>query len=313
VSAVAQPLGSISVDLDSLHHYCRIHGLPESTLDDRARALVYEVAVPRFLALFERLGLTGTFFAIGEDLAQPGAGAALRAARAAGVEVGNHSHSHDYALSRRSPQDIDRELARGEEAIGQAVGERPTGFRAPGYTLSAPLYEALCRRGYLYDSSTFPAVPYYAAKAAVMGALALWGRPSRAVLDTPRVLAAPRRPYHPDPQAPYRRGTGEVLELPISCAPWTRLPFIGTFAVALPLPVVRTAYLALRADPLVNFELHAVDVLSFEDGIPEALVARQRDLRVRVADKLARLETVFGWLADDCRVLTLQEAARALR
>jgi PiT family inorganic phosphate transporter len=34
--------------------------------------------------------------------------------------------------------------------------------------------------------------------AAVMGLLALRGRPSRAILDRPRVLAAPRRPYRPD-------------------------------------------------------------------------------------------------------------------
>ena len=38
-------LGCVSVDLDSLVHYCRIHGLPESVLDgSHARTLVYDVA-----------------------------------------------------------------------------------------------------------------------------------------------------------------------------------------------------------------------------------------------------------------------------
>ncbi len=36
---MARRLASISVDLDSLHHYCRIHGLPESLIDDRAAHL----------------------------------------------------------------------------------------------------------------------------------------------------------------------------------------------------------------------------------------------------------------------------------
>ncbi len=308
----SRALASISVDLDSLHHYCRIHGLDEALLDERARRLVYEVAVPRFLALFAELGCAGTFFAIGEDLEDEAARKALAAARAAGVEVGNHSFSHDYALSRRTPEQMEEELARGEDAIAEATGTRPVGFRAPGYTLSAPLYAALCRRGYLYDSSTFPAAPYYAAKALVMGALAAVGRPSKAVLDSPRVLAAPVRPYFPSVTAPYRRGDGAVLELPITCAPVTRLPFIGTFAVMAPRAAVRAAYFTLQGEPLFNFELHAVDVLSVEDGIPPELAARQRDLRIPAAAKQARLREVFSWLARDFELVTLADAARRL-
>ena len=310
---MARRLASISVDLDSLHHYCRIHALPEALLDDRARALVYEVAVPRYLALFSELGVPGTFFAIGEDLSDSGAQASLRGAHEAGVEIGNHSHSHDYALSRRPPAQIEEELALGEDAIEAAVGVRPVGFRAPGYTLSAELYGALCRRGYLYDSSAFPAVPYYTAKALVMGGLQLLGRPSKAVLDSPRVLAAPTRPYFPSLENPYARGEGEVLELPISCAPVSRVPFIGTFAVMAPRAAVRAVYSTLRREPLFNFELHAVDVLSVEDGIPGELASGQRDLRTSAAEKLARLREVFGWLHSDFDVVTLADAVRRLR
>ncbi len=309
----SQRLASISVDLDPLHHYCRIHALPESLLDDRARRLVYEVAVPRYLELFRDLGAPGTFFAIGEDLREPSAGEALKRAREAGVEVGNHSWSHDYALSRRLPAEIDDELRRGEDAIHDAVGERPVGFRAPGYTLSPALFEVIQRRGYTYDSSTFPAVPYYSAKALVMGALALSGRPSRAVLDSPRVLAAPNRPYFPSRTQPYARGDSDVLELPITCAPVTRFPFIGTFAVALPKPFIRAVYATLRREPLFNFELHAVDVLSVEDGIPRELAARQRDLFLPVRHKLSRLREVFAWLRGDYALMPLREAAARLR
>ncbi len=306
-------LASISVDLDSLPHYCRIHGLDEDMLDDRARRLVYERAIPRYLELFERLGIRGTFFAIGEDLSEPSAVASLREAHQAGVEIGNHSYSHDYALSRRALSEIRDEVSRGDEAIENAIGQRPSGFRAPGYTLSAGLYRVLEERGYAYDSSTFPAAPYYLAKAGVMGALRLAGRPSRAILDSPRVLTAPRRAYRPDPNDPYRRGNGEVFELPIAVEPISRLPFIGTFAVALPGTAVRAAYLPLRGEPFLNFELHGVDVLDQTDGIPEALAQRQRDLRIPAARKMARLTRIFGWLRRDFEVLTLADAARRLR
>ncbi len=307
---MADRLASISVDLDSLHHYCRIHGLPESVLDARARGLVYSTAVPRFRELLRALGAPGTFFAIGEDLvADAQAGAALREAHAEGIEVGNHSFSHDYALTRRPPAVIREELIRGEEAILAATGTRPVGFRAPGYTLNPALYAATVERGYLYGSSTFPAAPYYAAKAAVMGALAVAGRPSRSILDSPRVLLAPRAPYRPDPAQPYRRGTGAVVELPMAVTPGVRLPFIGTFAVSLPLAAVRAAWRACRGDAFFNFELHAVDVLDAADGIPPELVRQQRDLRVSSARKMERLAEVFRWLKTDCDVVTLRVAA----
>ena len=309
---MALRLASISVDLDSLPHYCRIHGLPETVLDERARGLVYSTAVPRFRELLRNVGAPGTFFAIGEDLADPKAAAALREAHASGIEVANHSFSHDYALTRRSPTSIHEELERAEEAILAATGERPVGFRAPGYTLNAALYAATVERGYLYGSSTFPAAPYYAAKAAVMGALALARRPSRSILDSPRVLLAPRTPYRPDPAQPYRRGSGAVLELPMTVTPGVRFPFIGTFAATLPLPAVRSAWSACRGDTLFNFELHAVDVLDSADGIPHELVRQQRDLRVASGRKMERLATIFRWLAQDADIVTLRVAAEQL-
>ncbi len=309
---MAARLGSISVDLDSLHHYCRIHGVPESVLDARAQRLVYSTAVRRFRELLSAVGVPGTFFAIGEDLADADAAAALREAQAAGVEVANHSFSHDYALTRRAPESIAADLARGEEAILAATGVRPVGFRAPGYTLNAALYAATVQRGYLYGSSVFPAAPYYAAKATVMGALALVGRPSRSVLDSPRVLLAPRTPYRPDPEQPYRRGRGAVLELPMTVTPGVRFPFIGTFAATLPLPAIRSAWAACRGDAFFNFELHAVDVLDAMDGIPSELVRQQRDLHVSATRKMERLETLFRWLKDEREVVTLRAAAERL-
>jgi peptidoglycan-N-acetylglucosamine deacetylase len=94
--------------------------------------------------------------------------------------------------------------------------------------------------------------------------------------------------------------------------PGVRFPFIGTFALTLPLPAVRAAYRALQGDAFFNFELHAADVLDARDGIPAELVRQQRDLRVPVAQKLERLRTLFGWLKSDYEVVTLRDAASHL-
>jgi peptidoglycan-N-acetylglucosamine deacetylase len=309
---VSSRLASISVDLDSLQHYCRIHGLPEEQLSLPARQLIYSTAVRRFRELLDTLGLPATFFAIGEDVADEVARAALVDAHLAGIEIGSHSDAHDYALSRRHPVEIAQDLARADEAIEAAIGQRPVGFRAPGYTLSPALYQAVCDRGYRYDSSAFPAAPYYLAKAAVMGALRLFGRPSRAILDSPRVLLAPQEPYLPDPAFPYRRGAGPVLELPMATTPLARFPFIGTFAVTLPRPLIREAYRQLRGQSFFNFELHGIDVLDADDGVPPELARQQRDLNVPHGIKLSRLREIFSWLKDDYEVVTLADAAGRL-
>jgi peptidoglycan-N-acetylglucosamine deacetylase len=304
--------GCVSVDLDSLQHYYRIHALPEGLLDERGRRLVYEVALPRFLELFAQARVPATFFVIGEDAKEQYAHAPLQQCVGEGHEVASHSHAHDYSLSRAPTARIAADLAQAEGALEQACGVRPVGFRAPGYTLSAALYQATTERGYRYGSSVFPAAPYYLAKAAVMAALAAAGRPSGAILDTPRVLAAPTRPYHPDPAQPYRRGAGAVLELPISVSPASRIPFIGTLVVSAPRLLTRALYRPLRGEPLLNFELHGVDLLGQEDGLPEELVRRQRDLALPWRLKRQRLAEVFGWLREDFQPATLAQAAREL-
>lgn len=311
-AAPALRLAAVSVDLDGLEHYCRIHGLPEGTLGERERGLVASAAVPRLLELLDAAGVPGTFFVIGGDLGDEGLARALRAAHRQGVELANHSFSHDYALTRRSDDAIAADVRAGGDALERLTGRRPEGFRAPGYTLSAPLVRALAAQGYLYDSSAFPAVPYYALKAAVMAGLASLGRPSRAILDSPRVLLAPRVPYWCDLAAPYRAGRAPLLELPISVSPHLRLPLIGALVTLAPERLTDGVLRSFDGDVFVGLELHAIDALDESDGALGALAARQRDLRVPVRTKLERLRRVIDRLCADREAVTLRDAARRL-
>ncbi len=135
-------LSAISVDLDALPHYSRIYGLNELSLDDRALRLVADVAIPRFLELFADAGVPATFFAIGSE-ADP----ILARAHAAGVEIASHGFSHDYEMSRWPLGRISADLALAHEALTKACGAEPRGFRAPGYSLSPAILQALAARG----------------------------------------------------------------------------------------------------------------------------------------------------------------------
>ncbi len=301
-------LCSVSVDLDEIPNYFQIHGLDAPA--DATATLVYDVAVGRLRSLASDAGLPLTLFTIGSDMARPEAAAKLRAAREAGHEIANHSLDHRYDLVKLGRAAIARQITEGADAIERAVGERPVGFRAPGYTISDEVFSVLEELGVDYDSSVFPCPAYFGAKAAAIALIAARGRKSRSVLDTLRVLTAPTVPYRVG--SPYwKRGRG-IREIPVQVTRGLRLPFIGT-SVTLAGPE-RARWLAKMCvgDELVNLELHGIDVLDAADGL-EAIRPFQPDVRVTKEKKLAALHSAIEVLKSaGYTFVTMREAALAI-
>ncbi len=310
---------AVSIDLDAIGCYYRIHGLGAPPVE--LEHAILERALPRAANLFAGRGLHVTWFVVGRD-ADADAALPDRAARAAnaarlavvarhGDELANHSYSHPYELARLPDAAVDAEIAGCDRVLRAIGGAAPRGGRAPGDDVSPAMLDALARRGYRYDSSIFPAPGYYAAKAAVMAALALARRPSGAVLADPRALAAPATPYRPAMSAPWRRGQAPIVELPVAVTPWTRLPAIGTSLIVAPAPIRARLLAAMRRRDFFNLELHGIDFADADrDSIPGELVARQPDLRVPVAEKLARLEAILDEIGRTWTFATLAEVAR---
>lgn len=301
-------LAAVSVDLDEIPCYSAIFGLPPP--EGECAHAVYRKALPRFEALFDGLGLRATFFAIGRDLADAEARAAIARLHAAGHEIGNHTQNHRYDFSRLPQPELRREIEQGLEAIAAVTGTRPRGFRAPGYTINDRVFDELEALGAGYDSSVFPCPAYYSAKAVAIGAIAVRGRASHSIVDDPRVLRAPADPYRIG-RPYYTRGAG-LVELPIGVTRGTsaRLPYIGTSLV---LSGERGAgWLTRRVvgRPLVNLELHGIDLADMEQDGLQFLRGRQQDLRRSLADKRAALETAI-WVLRGAgyEFVTLAQAA----
>jgi peptidoglycan/xylan/chitin deacetylase (PgdA/CDA1 family) len=304
-------IASVSVDLDAIACYWRIHALPGEPPVD-TRHVILRRCLPRFVDMFARAGIKATFFVVGRDLIEDAEGKAMLAALAeSGHELGNHSFSHFYDLVRRSPSEIGDEIDRAHDAIASCAGRPPVGFRAPGYEISAHVIDHLCARSYRYDSSAFPSLPYYGAKAAVMGAMRVLGRPSGSTLGSPRMLSAPTDPYHPAAGDPYRRGNLPILEMPIAVTPGLRLPVIGTSLIAAPVWIRRRLVASAARQRFFNLELHGIDLAdAAADGFPSALVARQPDLRRPLAAKIAALESTLSEIsATGATIQTLAESA----
>jgi peptidoglycan/xylan/chitin deacetylase (PgdA/CDA1 family) len=290
---VPGPVVSVSIDLDAVECYFRIHALP-GPVPEQARHLILQRCLPRFAELFAKHGVRATFFVVGRDLEDDRVGRDL--------------------LVRLGGATIAQEIDRAHAAIASAAGAPPVGFRCPGYEVTDEVIALLCDRSYAYDSSAFPSIPYYTAKAAVMGAMRLAGRRSGSILGSPKVLRAPTAPYHPAEGDAYARGDRPILELPMSVTPWLRLPVIGTSVVAAPEPLRRRIVASAMRTPLFNFELHGIDLADAEaDGFPPQLIAMQPDLRVTLARKLAALEATLVQAREaGARLLPLREAITAL-
>jgi peptidoglycan/xylan/chitin deacetylase (PgdA/CDA1 family) len=310
---------SVSVDLDPVECYWRIFAIPGAP-PERARHAILRRCLPRFAELFARHGARATFFVVARDLEEDAEGRALLADLARdGHELASHTYSHPYHLVRLPTAEIVSEIDRAHGLIAACAGAAPLGFRAPGYAVSAEVLDLLRARAYRYDSSAFPSVPYYGAKAAVMGALRVMGRRSASLLDTPRVLAAPRAPYRPAAGAPYRAARGrprasDLVELPMTVTPVARLPVYGTSLVTAPAWLRRHLVSVALREPFFNLELHGIDLADAEaDEIPPALVARQPDLRRPLAHKLSALdETLAAARAAGARFARLDAFAAEL-
>ncbi|MDB4955960.1 MAG: polysaccharide deacetylase [Myxococcales bacterium] len=308
---------AVSIDLDGIACYYRIHGLGQAPAE--LEHAILERALPRASALFAGRGVHVTWFVIGRDC-DGDAGLPDRAARlanadrlrtlaTAGDELGNHSYSHPYDLARMGAREVDTEITSCDRVL-RAMTKLIRGFRAPGYDVSPAMLETLARLGYRYDSSIFPAPAYYAAKAVVMGALAAFGRPSGAVMTNPRALAAPADPYRPAMSAPWRRGQAPLVELPVAVTPWTRVPAIGTSLLVAPAWARARIITAMAKRKFFNLELHGIDFADAEkDGIPGELALRQPDLRIPIDDKLARVDAMLDTIAKHWDFVTLADVA----
>jgi hypothetical protein len=298
-------LGAITIDVDSLRFYRRIHGLPEGAeIEDDP---IYRIALPRFFELLAEVRRPATLFLIGEDAARHRE--AFRPAMDHRCEIGSHSLSHDYRLSARTRGEIEDELLRAEELLRPiAPAGQIHGFRAPGYNVSPALLEAVAERGYRYDSSLLPSPLYWLLRAGAIGRHAIGGVRSASMIGAPRAFAGPLDPYRTTAGRPWKPNPrGSILEIPIGCEPATRFPLIGTFVSLLPFAALdRMVARAIAKLECFAFEMHGIDLL---DAREVGSIALQPDLEVPVAEKMRRFRWLFRRLADAGEIVTLHGMA----
>jgi peptidoglycan/xylan/chitin deacetylase (PgdA/CDA1 family) len=288
---------NVHVDIDGIAVYEEEYGVRSGCDAD----LVYQLALPRMLELFERHDMRATFFVIGRDLEHERCREFCREAVARGHELGNHTWNHPARLHRLSFAEKELEVRRCGDGLSDLTGKKVVGFRAPGYYLDQELIEILIEQGYLYDTSVLPGfgcelMQAYLSKAGTDDLDKVIGRRSYLVASQAiGRLTSERAPG------------GRLLELPVSAAPFLRLPVHSTFIYKLGWGYFRLAMFLLRAfaeNPVFLF--HAVDALdSSELGPLAPKLALSRwplEERLSMIGELrrsfgsAQFETTESWL-----------------
>ena len=316
-------IASLSLDLDDKWSYLKTHGEPSW----ESFPSYLNILVPRVLQFLEERELTITFFVVGQDVALEKNHAALKAIAAAGHEIGNHSFHHEpWLFHLQTEQQIEIELVRAEENIEHVTGQRPVGFRGPGFVCSQAILRVLARRGYLYDTSTLPSFLgplsriYYVRSARFTPEEK---RKRSEIYGSFRDGLRPLRPYRWEivstgfDAGSQSRHTPGLIEIPVTTMPILKIPihlsyilYISLFSPVLAMAYFRAALWLCRLTRIQpSLLLHPTDFLGCDDiqdlsFFPAMTLPHEKKIRI--------LSQVLQLLTNQFTVLTLQQHAREI-
>jgi hypothetical protein len=278
-------VGTISLDLDNLWCYQRSFGLAEW----QSYSSFLDIAIPRILSFLEKRKLLITFFIVGKDASNLETQKWLRLIVDNGHEVANHSFHHEETFHKATHHNILTELSLAHNAIEQATGQAPIGFRGPAFGLSEDLLSCLFTLGYQYDASTFPnslgalARKYQKSKSRKVGVIKGLSDDKFGTLSK---AWAPLSPYYIKIQ------NNQLLEIPVTTSSVLRFPCHGTylnyladkspFAALCYFKMAILGYQTFSITP--SFLLHATDFLGADDNFDlNFLPGMQRSNRAKIS------------------------------
>jgi peptidoglycan-N-acetylglucosamine deacetylase len=233
----------LTIDVEDWHQL--VHRRLGADDWDRARP-EFPRQMAALFGLLDELGASATMFLLGTTVVRyPDV---TREIDGRGHEVASHGYAHRRVYSQ-TEEEFRVDVRRSIEAIGEVTGKRPTGYRAPEFSINRDTpwaYEVLADLGFRYDSSQH---------------------------ENRRI---PNR-IHPIPDAPYRLQlpSGRTLwELP---TPSARSVPVGGGAYwrVVPAPLLIRA-LARHPWPVLYFHPYEFDPLPLRAELPDGLGPRQR-------------------------------------
>jgi len=303
-------IASLSLDLDNKWSYMKTHG--DQGWETFPSYL--DILVPRVLNFLQERELSITFFIVGQDAALEKNQKALGQIAAAGHEIGNHSFHHQPWLHLYSETEIETEIKSAEEHIERVTGQKPVGFRGPGYSYSQATLRVLERRGYQYDASTLPTYLGPLARAYYFMTTKLSReekRQRKQLFGKLREGLRPIKPYR------WQVNNGALIEIPVTTMPFLKIPihasyllYLSGFSPALARRYFQTALKLCRlTGTQPSLLLHPLDFLGADDTDDLSFFP---GMSIRSEKKLEVVSEILRLLSDQFTVLTLQQHAQQI-
>jgi polysaccharide deacetylase family protein (PEP-CTERM system associated) len=151
----APVLNALSVDVEDYYHVSGFEGIVDRSRWGEFESRI-EASTGTVLDVLGRAGVRGTFFVLGWVAEHHPA--VVRTIRAAGHEVGCHSHLHRLVYSQ-TPAEFRADLRRARDVLEDITGTAVTAYRAPTFSItrrSLWALDILIEEGFTVDSSIFP-------------------------------------------------------------------------------------------------------------------------------------------------------------
>jgi hypothetical protein len=275
-----------------------------------------DVLIPRVLDFLKKRDLKITFFIVGQDAELDKNKEVLAQISAAGHEIGNHSFNHEPWLHLYSPQEIEAEIKRAEDAIFNATGEKAVGFRGPGFSLSQTVLETLVRRGYEYDCSTFPT--YVAPLARAFYFMTAKNLSAEERERRKKLFGKFSDGFQPLKPYAWKLENQTLIEIPVTTLPIFKTPihasyilYLSSFSRLAAETYFKTAMGFCRFNKIEpSILLHPLDFLSAEDA-PELKFFPAMNLSLE--RKLETMSRILDILTENFQVVNMREHAKNAR
>lgn len=302
---------SLSLDLDNKWSYLKTHG---DTGWEKWPSYL-PIVVPRVLKFLADRQLLITWFIVGQDAAMPEHHDVLKSIAEAGHEIGNHSYQHEPWLHLYQAAEIDAELAKAEASIEAATGQRPLGFRGPGFSLSETVLRVLIQRGYEFDCSTFPTYLGPLARAYYFMTAKL---PKEEKSKRAKLFGTTGDGFRPLKSYEWILDNERLLEIPVTTFPLLKTPihlsyllYLSKFSLAAAKIYFRSALAMCQltgTEPSIL--LHPLDFLGKDDDADLSFFPAMDQTAER---KLSWCRTFFGMLTERFECIPMGEHAKRLQ
>ena len=302
-----KPIASMSVDLDNKWSYLKVRG-DQSWIDFPG---YLDVVVPRILRFFQERDVKTTFFVVGQDAELEVNHDPIAMLAEHDHEIANHSFHHEPWLHLYSQQQLNDEFDRSEQAIEQATGVRPVGFRGPGFSCSQQVLQLLMRRGYEYDGSTFATSLGPVARAYYL----LNARFSKEQLEERKELFGSfSDAFQRNKPFVWTDDEHRLVEIPVTTMPLTRFPIHASYLnylASMSVILARTYFwkaitLCRLTGTTPSLLLHPTDFLCVEDA-PE--MAFFPGMNTRAYKKMELLSECLEMMSKHYEIVTMRRQA----